>query len=286
MSLLDRIRECQRWERARYRPFRIEGQGVGWITAAFAERLSAFPEVFRVSGEAVDLAPALTGFEQRSRAVEQALLALKDEGLSRGWRNEAYPVGVDFYAPPLMQIERAAVPLFGVRACGVHVNGFVGRGRDLKLWVGERSPHKQTAPGKFDHLVAGGQPMGISLTDNVIKESGEEASLPEEMARQARPVGFVSYITERSEGLRSDLCFAYDIELPDSFVPRNTDGEIESFSLWPIEDVRARMAATEDFKFNVALVNIDFLVRHGYLSPEEPGYVDIVEGLRLPAPRA
>ncbi|HEX7199633.1 MAG TPA: DUF4743 domain-containing protein, partial [Dongiaceae bacterium] len=110
MSLLDRIRECQRWEPARYRPFRIEGQGVGWITADFAERLRAFPEVFCVSGEAIDLVPALTGFERRSRAVEQVLLALKDEGLTRGWRNEAYPVGVDFYTPPLMQIERAAVP--------------------------------------------------------------------------------------------------------------------------------------------------------------------------------
>jgi len=285
MSLLDRIRECQHWAPSRFRPFRIEGQSVGWITPDFAERLRAFPEVFRVSSTAIDLVPALTGFEPRSRAVEQVLLALKDEGLSRGWRNEPYPVGVDFYTPPLMQIERAAVPLFGVRAYGVHVNGFVGRGADLKLWVGKRSPHKQTAPGKLDHLVAGGQPMGISLMDNVIKESAEEASLSEAMSRQARPVGFISYVTERSEGLRNDICFAYDIELPESFVPRNTDGEIESFALWPIEEVRERMAETEDFKFNVALVNIDFLVRHGYLSPDEPGYVDIVEGLRLPAPR-
>jgi len=28
-------------------------------------------------------------------------------------------------------------------------------------------------------------------------------------------------------------------------------------------------------------VNIDFLIRHGHLSPDEPGYVDLVEGLRL-----
>jgi len=31
MSLLDRIRECQRWEPRRYRPFRIEGRNVGWV---------------------------------------------------------------------------------------------------------------------------------------------------------------------------------------------------------------------------------------------------------------
>jgi isopentenyldiphosphate isomerase len=190
-------------------------------------------------------------------------------------------VGGDFYAPPLMQMERAAVPLFGVRAYGVHVNGFVGSGDDRRLWVGKRAANKQTAPGKLDHLVAGGQPMGLSLMDNVIKESAEEAGMDAALAGRARPVGFVSYITERSEGLRNDICFAFDIALPDSFVPRNTDGEIESFSLWPIAEVRKRMAETEDFKFNVALVNIDFLIRHGHLSPDEPGYVDLVEGMRL-----
>jgi hypothetical protein len=281
MSLIDRIRTCQIWDRARYRPFRIADQEVGWVTGDFAERLRKFPKLFLVSAAAVDLDPGLAGFEQRSQAVAEALLALKAEGLVPGWRNEPYPVGSDFYAPPLMQMERAAVPLFGVRAYGVHVNGFVGSGDDLQLWVGKRAANKQTAPGKLDHLVAGGQPMGLSLMANVIKESAEEAGMDSVLARRARPVGFVSYITERSERLRNDICFAYDIALPKSFVPHNTDGEIESFSLWPIAEVRKRMAETEDFKFNVALVNIDFLIRHGHLSPDEPGYVDLVEGLRL-----
>jgi 8-oxo-dGTP pyrophosphatase MutT (NUDIX family) len=281
MSLLDRIRTCQIWDRARYRPFRIAGQAVGWVRDDFAERLREFPQLFLVSAAAVDLDPGLTRFEQRSKAVEEVLLVLKAEGLVPGWRDEPYPVGSDFYAPPLMQMERAAVPLFGVRAYGVHVNGFVGSGDDQRLWVGKRAANKQTAPGKLDHLVAGGQPMGLSLMENVIKESAEEAGMDAALARRARPVGLVSYITERSEGLRNDICFAFDIALPDSFVPHNTDGEIESFSLWPIADVRGRMAATEDFKFNVALVNIDFLIRHGHLSPDEPGYVDLVEGLRL-----
>jgi len=281
MALIDRIRECRRWDRTRYRPFRIDGSTVGWVAGEFAERLTAFAGVFCVSAAAVDLAPGLAGFEARTTAVHEVLVELRGRGLVPGWRDEPYPVGTDFYAPPLMRMERAAVPLFGVRAYGVHVNGFVGDGAGLKLWVAKRSPNKQTAPGKLDHLVAGGQPMGLTLLDNLVKEAAEEASLPEALARRARPVGFVSYVTERSEGLRSDICFCFDIELPGSFEPRNTDGEIESFSLWPIERVRSVLAETDDFKFNVALVNIDFLVRRGYLSPDEPGYVDLVEGLRL-----
>ena len=281
MGLLDRIEECRRWDRPRYRPFRIGGETVGWVNHDFARRLADHPKVFQVAEESVDLSPGLAGFAARSAAVAAVLGRFRDEGMIKGWRNEPYPVGRDFYAAPLLQMERAAVPLFGVRAYGVHLNGFTGRGRDLKLWVGKRSKTKQTAPGKLDHLVAGGQPLGLSLMDNLVKESAEEAGMPEALARPSRPAGFVSYVTERVEGLRNDICFAFDIELPADFRPHNTDGEIEDFYLWPIEQVRERLAATDDFKFNVALVNIDFLVRRGYLSPDEPGYVDIVEGLRL-----
>ena len=190
-------------------------------------------------------------------------------------------MGTSLHAPPLLRMERAAVPLFGVRAYGVHLNGFVGKADNLRLWVGRRSATKQTAPGKLDHIVADGQPMGLGLMENLIKECAEEAAMPEILARKARPGGFVSYVTERVEGLRNDICYAFDIELPVDFAPRNTDGEIEWFQLWPVAEVKARLAASDDFKFNVALVNIDFLVRRGYLGPDEPDYVEIVEGLRL-----
>ena len=281
MSLLDRIEECRLWERERYRPFRIAGQTLGWVTHDFARRLADFPKVFRLAEAGVDLSPDLADFAARSAAVAEVLGRFRDEGLVKGWRNEPYPVGLDFHAAPLLQMERAAVPLFGARAYGVHLNCFTGRGKDLRLWVGKRSKTKHTAPGKLDHLVAGGQPLGLSLMDNLVKECAEEAGMPEALARTSRPAGFVSYVTERVEGLRNDICFAFDIELPADFRPHNTDGEIEEFYLWPIEQVRERLTATDDFKFNVALVNIDFLVRRGYLSPDEPGYVDIVEGLRL-----
>ncbi len=281
MSLLDRIEACRRWEPDRYRLFMVAAKPVGWVTDDFAQRLKDFPKVFHVYDGSVQMAKSLSGFAERSAAIAEVLERLRTEGLIKGWRDEPYPVGTDFYAQPLLQMERAAVPLFGVRAYGVHINGFTGAGSALKLWVAKRSKTKQTAPGKLDHLVAGGQPLGLGLMDNVVKECGEEAGMTPALARTARPAGFVSYVTERLEGLRNDICFVYDIALPAEFRPVNTDGEIEDFYLWPIEQVRERLAATDDFKFNVALVNIDFLVRRGYLSPDEPGYVAIVEGLRL-----
>jgi hypothetical protein len=92
-----------------------------------------------------------------------------DEGVVKV-RNERYPVAIAFGDEPMLEIERAAVPLFGVRAFGIHLNGYVRSGNDTLMWVARRSMKKQTYPGKLDQLVAGGQPVGISLTDNLVKE--------------------------------------------------------------------------------------------------------------------
>jgi hypothetical protein len=92
----------------------------------------------------------------------------------------------------------------------------------------------------------------------------------------------VSYRMETPEGARDDVLFVYDIDLPGDFVPRNTDGEIASFALMAADDVLERVRAAEDFKFNVNLVVIDFALRHGLVTPDDPDYLDLVTGLRRP----
>jgi hypothetical protein len=279
VSFVDRLAGVAPLEPSRYLPFRVDGRDVGLVDKDFADRLRALPP-FRVGDRAVDLDGRLAGPDERTRAVDEALRRLKAEGLVPGWRDEHYPVAAAFSAPTLFTMERAAVPLFGVKAYGVHMNGFVRDGDGLKMWIGRRSLKKPTGPGKLDQLVAGGQPAGISLRANLVKECWEEASIPEALARRALPVGGVSYRTRRSEGVRDDVLFAYDLELPADFRPANADGEIEAFYLWPIERVTAAVRDTDEFKFNCALVVIDFLIRHGCIEPDHPEYVELLTGLR------
>lgn len=59
----------------------------------------------------------------------------------------------------------------------------------------------------LDHIVAGGQPAGISLADNVVKECQEEAGIPEQLARKAVPVGVVTYTSLQDAGLKRDVLF-------------------------------------------------------------------------------
>jgi hypothetical protein len=233
-----------------------------------------------MSGRGVGLRPSLGSFEQRTAAVDEALRRLHRDGVIAGWRDEPYPVAASYGAPALFNLERAAVPLFGVRAYGVHLNGFVHDDDGVRMWIGRRSLDKPTAPGKLDQIVAGGQPAGISLHDNVLKESAEEADIAPAIAGRAVPVGAITYCTERPDGLRRDVLFVYDLQLSATFVPRNTDGEIAEFHLWPIERVIDTVRDTDDFKYNCALVVIDFLIRHGLIPPDHPDYLTLIYGLR------
>ncbi len=282
MSYLDRIAACHRWDPDAYRPFMVEDVTVGRVPQARAEALRAYPKVFQVSDRAVSLVPDLADFDSRTAALHEVLLEWRAAGEVTRWRDEPYAVVRRWGDPPFLTIERGAVPLFGVRGFGVNLNGYVRRADGLHLWVGKRAKTKDTAPSKLDHVVGGGQPHGRAVLENLIKECAEEADMPRALAQRAVAAGAVSYRCARPEGLRDDVFFNYDLELPADFVPRNTDGEVESFALWPMTRVMETIRETEDFKFNVSLVILDFAIRHGILTPDDPDYQAIWEGLRLP----
>ncbi|WP_448188678.1 DUF4743 domain-containing protein [Azospirillum sp. sgz301742] len=280
MSFLDRIRACNAHDFSAYRPFEVDGIRIGWIRHALAEELPGVDPGFVVTRERVTLAPEVRDFEARSAVLEHAAAYVVERGLARKLRGEFYPVLPKWGAEPLMRIDRAAVSHFGVAAYGLHVNGFVRTGNGIEMWVGRRARDRGVAPGQFDNLIAGGQPIGLTLAENLIKEAKEEADIGPELIGQAVPVGAVTYLMESKHGLKPDTLFLYDLELDADFVPENTDGEVESFERWPLDKVAASVRDTLDWKFNVNLVVIDFLVRHGWLKPEEPDYLEIVHGLR------
>ena len=280
MSFLDRIAACTASDLSTYRPFRVDGVDVGFVKPDFADGLREFPDVFDVSAGVLTLNPDLIGFEQRTAAVDGVLQRLAGRGVVGSWRDEPYPVGISFSGPAFFNMERAAVPLFGVVGYGVHMNGTVVDGDGTKMWIGRRSFEKRSAPGKLDQMVAGGQPAGMSLGRNLIKEAAEEAAIPAALTARAVPVGAVTDCVERPEGLRRDVLFVYDLELPADFRPVNTDGEVAEFYLWPMDRVIETVRDTDGFKFNCALVVVDFLVRHGFIPPDHPDYLDILRGLR------
>ena len=97
---------------------------------------------------------------------------------------------------------------------------------------------------------------------------------------KARPAGALSYAMEVPEGLRRDVLYVYDLPVPDDFRPVDQDGEHSSFSRVSAVEALRLVADTDDFKFNVNLVIIDFAIRHGILKPEHPDYLKLIGGLQ------
>lgn len=280
--MLRQLRRYPPVDFSRYLKFVVDDQHVGWVKRDFVPHLAPFNEIFALNDERIELREVLRDYEMRSVAIAEVLADLRQKGLVSGWRNELYPVGRHFAQPPLLEMERAATPLFGVLSYGVNVNGLVRKGGGLHVWVGRRSPHKQVDPNMLDLLAGGGQPLGISIWDNLQKECWEEAGVPATLARQAKPVSIITLLIEASEGLRAGLQFNYDLDLPADFHPRNTDGEVAEFSCVPARDLCEQLRWADDFMYDSALVTIDLLIRHGLIGPEDPDYLPLLAGLRRP----
>ncbi|XP_054797079.1 nudix hydrolase 20, chloroplastic-like isoform X2 [Prosopis cineraria] len=259
----EKVKLCNRGSEKQYEfvPFVIEDQIVGFIHSGFADRLRASKDVFifpkdKLYGspfdEYVSLNPILKTPERRTSAVGNVIKCLGEEWIP-GIRNEAY---------------------------GVHMNGYVEQHGQKHLWIGKRSRVKPTYPGMLDHLAAGGLPHGIDCQENLAKECEEEAGIPRSISNGAIPVGAVSYMDIDGYRYKRDVLFCYDLKLPESFEPKNEDGEVDSFKLIPITQIAEVIRKTQFFKPNCSLVIIDFLFRHGYINPERLGYLDLLRSLR------
>jgi len=279
---LRHLRACNPPVTEPFLPWYIEDQVVGRVRPALAEALRAHPEVFRVEATHLVLNPALDDFESRSRALARVGEALAQAGVVTPPMGEPYPVSPGGREEALCVMDRAVAAWFGVRSFGQHLNGYVRTERGVEMWLGRRARDRLVYPGRLDQLVAGGLPWGVSLEENLRKECMEEAGMAPELADRAVPVGLVSYNRVAERGYRPDVLYCYDLELSPDFEPRNSDGEVESFIRLPLDEVARLVRQTDEFKLNCNLVIVDFLIRHGHITPDHPEYLALATGLRQP----
>lgn len=186
------------------------------------------------------------------------------------------------YSSPVY-IERFAAALFGVTSRGAHLVAYRNDETGTKVWIPRRSAHLYTYPGMLDTSVAGGVKSGVSPFQTIVEEAYEEASLPETLIRQrACCRGVISHMNVTGEDfpgekglVTPDYVYVYDIELPPDVIPRPHDDEVSSFTLMTVEELKSALLS-EAFKPDSAAVLIEFLIRHGVITPEnEPDFVEI-----------
>lgn len=196
-------------------------------------------------------------------------------------------------AQEFVQVERFTSALFGIATRGSHLTAYTRTPEgELRLWVARRSKNLLSYPGLLDSTVAGGVKASDTPLGCILAESTEEAALPASLvAARVKTTGVITLANRnpRTELFHSEIIYVYDLELSDTDEERprpGDDDEVEGFVLMSCEEVKNRMLAGE-FKPNVCPVMVDFLIRHGEITPEqEPDFIEICTRLRrrLPVP--
>ncbi|KAJ3194856.1 hypothetical protein HK101_001747 [Irineochytrium annulatum] len=275
-------------------PLYIGPAMVGLVRFDVIPHLEKHPQVFSVSPDSekprIDLNASLTDSSLRTEAVELVLREWRDRELFsclKGWRSERYSVW-GRAGEVLMEVERAAAGLLGMRGYGCHLNGYYRNERgEVMMWVSRRSATKQTYPGMLDNLVGGGLPHGCDPVTCMRKECFEEAGLIESDLGAMKTAGCISYwIDSASRGLLPNLEYVFDLELPPTWKPVCQDGEVQGFMAISLDEAADRVKKLE-FTPEAGLVIVDFLVRHGVLTPlNEPHFTEVTTDLRRRFPFA
>ena len=230
-------------------------------------------------------------FEERSAGLAALFERLRLTGavpMLDGWRDEPFAVRKAFNAPAACIVERAAAPLLGLPAYGVFATGYIcgieGSRQPTDVWIGRRSPNKPTWPGKLDSIAAGGLAAGDLPLSAMRSECADEAGIRDvTLLENLHSCSCLSYQAFRDGewGLKPDILFAFDLELPPDFIPYPVDGEVEDFRLMSIEELIGSLRAdNDDWKPNVGVVLIDFLLRHGFVNADDSDFLELVSSLR------
>ncbi|EJD00031.1 uncharacterized protein FOMMEDRAFT_142512 [Fomitiporia mediterranea MF3/22] len=274
-----------------------EGREPSWVFISSSSKSDAAGKEY-ISH--VHFASHLTDRNSRSAALAATCTRWRDIGLfteeigGRNWRNELYPI----YASPFCEltprnvmctIERAAAPLFVCVTYSANMTVFQRtKEGETMVWVPIRAKTKQTWPGMMDNSVAGGIAADMSPVEVIVKESMEEANLAEDVVhKHARTAGAISYFFQKGKWLQPEVEYVFDLEIPSTaaaselerFRPLPLDGEVEKFEFLSLNEIIPRLHQRL-FKPNCALVLVDFMIRYGYITPEnEPNYLEIVTRL-------
>ncbi|XP_065182801.1 uncharacterized protein LOC135813686 [Sycon ciliatum] len=264
------------------RPFVLNDVVIGFVRGNFIPLLGKYNDVFIVRSETdeyplgyVTLNTDLCTREGRNASIRKVCEQIRDSGEYsplKAWRNELYMASATYSGEPEFGIERSGAGLIGIKQYGAHVNGYIWveteHGKEMQMWIARRAKTKPTFPGLLDQIVAGGIGNGLGVRETVIKEAEEEAGMSADIAERAVAAGCISYFYEDAvRGLFPETEYVFDIELPASFTPTIIDGEVSEFFCWPLAEVCRRISLGE-FKPNCAIVILDFLVRHGYITAD------------------
>ena len=110
-GLLRSLRAALEFNSQAYLPMILKDRAIGWVRRERAGRLRAWPDVFTIADDGIQLRPLEE--PALSASLAQVAQELARDGVVRGWRGETFAIRAQAGGNALFHIERAAVRFFG-----------------------------------------------------------------------------------------------------------------------------------------------------------------------------
>lgn len=250
-------------------------------------------------------------FEKRTAALDNVTTQLLSLGVISHKHSDMYPVSsfseqTRFEDSPhnLALVNRSTAPYLGIDSIGVHLHCYVcqrEKGDNKRLiegvWLAKRASTKSHHPNLWDPTVAGGQPVHLSLYENVIKEAQEEAGVPSEWLRLdgSRTSQYGTVFTDHTDDpvtvttakpdgtcLKRSIYYSFDLEVPRDWSPISVDGEVSEFKLYSVKELEEELRYGNSLRPAMRSVLLDFMMRHDVWKESSQIDLDVLrEAMRM-----
>ena len=160
----------------------------------------------------------------------------------------------------IFEIDRKLLSILGLPQYGIHGNAWSLKKNRVIFHFAKRSQKLDDFPGFYDNLFAGGQPLGISILDNLKKEAFEEAGIRKILKKDLVRGATVNYFHEYQDKIHSGIIFNYHLEIRDNDF-KNIDGEVESFISEDAFEIY-KLLESNTLKPNCIIPIADFFLRN------------------------
>ena len=160
-------------------------------------------------------------------------------------------------------IKRNLLSLFGLPSYGVHCNVWKKHKDKFVIYFAKRAEKLKSFPGYIDNTVAGGQPINLSIFENLKKEAYEEAGISGKFFKKVQRGNIVSYFHNNKNNFISAIIFNYHLNKFDELELKNIDGEVESFFSLTLENIY-KLLEKNVLKPNCIIPILDFILLNDY----------------------
>lgn len=283
MSFLDKIQKFKSADTTGFVKLFVGTQCFGMTLPALAKEMATYSAVWCLRDDGLSLHPDLHDFTTRSDALDAMLRDLSARDIlphepdySQFGGTDWFPVGgADRKINPLFKMRRFYTRFLGVQVDCVMINGYQRDG----YWAAVRSQNVHYEQGKHDLMVAGCVLIEHTIDEEALDEGKKECGLSAKDMPFVKHVQTIQMLSHNRAGyLINEIFYIYDYDTTDRFTPYVVDEfEVDRFDLLGFDDMIKRIRNGESFRSEVMVVMIDFLLRHGYIPPEDPEYPALIE---------